>query len=121
MEAPSSSDGSKARRNRTPVPKPLWADMVDPSREKKQVEKEKEKNAKEEPMEEEWWEKDWKDSRKTWNDGEGLTGGKRKRMSGVTGKHGRRRRRKQLLPKQEKIRSSLQKPRRKSQRRREMS
>lgn len=68
MEAPSSSDGSKARRNRTPVPKPLWADMVDPSREKKQVEKEKEKNAKEEPMEEEWWEKDWKDSRKTWND-----------------------------------------------------
>ena len=72
MEAPSSSDGSKARRNRTPVPKPLWADMVDPSREKKQVEKEKEKNAKEEPMEEEWWEKDWKDSRKTWNDGQAL-------------------------------------------------
>lgn len=50
-----------------------------------------------------------------------MTGGKRKRMSGVTGKHGSRRRRKQLLPKQEKIRSSLQKPRRKSQRRREMS
>ena len=68
MEAPSSSAGSKASRNRTPVPKPVWADMVDPSREKKSLEKNKEKVAKDEPMEEEWWEKDWKGSSKTWND-----------------------------------------------------